>query len=45
MPFPPRLRTRIVSDRSREAGILREAGFESVKDIGGIDWYSGELEQ
>ena len=27
------------------AGILREAGFQNVKDIGGIDWYSGELEQ
>ncbi len=26
------------------AGILREAGFEHVKDIGGIDWYTGELE-
>jgi type III restriction enzyme len=27
------------------AGILRDAGFQNVKDIGGIDWYSGELEQ
>ena len=25
------------------AAILKEAGFEHVKDIGGIDWYSGEL--
>ena len=27
------------------AGILREAGFQNVKDIGGIDWYTGDLEQ
>ena len=27
------------------AGILREAGFQNVKDIGGIDWYTGELEE
>ena len=26
------------------AEILREQGFERVKDIGGIDWYSGALE-
>lgn len=26
------------------AGILREAGFTHVQDIGGIDWYTGELE-
>ena len=26
------------------AGILREQGYQNVKDIGGIDWYSGELE-
>ena len=25
------------------AGILREAGFTNVTDIGGIDWYTGEL--
>ena len=32
-------------NRSRmAAGILREAGFENVRDIGGIDWYTGELE-
>ena len=23
---------------------LREAGFENVKEIGGIEWYQGELE-
>ena len=26
------------------AGMLREAGFRQVKDIGGIDWYDGALE-
>jgi len=25
--------------------ILREAGFQNVKDIGGVDWDSGDLEQ
>lgn len=27
------------------AAILREHGFVNVKDIGGIDWYTGELER
>lgn len=27
------------------AGILREHGFMNVKDIGGIDWYTGDLER
>ena len=26
------------------AGILKDAGFANVKDIGGIDWYDGALE-
>ena len=26
------------------ASILRNEGFTNVKDIGGIDWYNGELE-
>ena len=31
--------------RSRmAAGILRDAGFQQVTDIGGIDWYTGDLE-
>ena len=31
--------------RSRmAAGILRDAGFQQVTDIGGIDWYTGNLE-
>ena len=24
---------------------LRDAGFEKVKDIGGIEWYDGEREK